>query len=109
MESQPKLATSYSSTDSVKRNSGIWGPVRRFGKAGLLRFYPNKEVVSFVLHLSFSMGFPSAGLSAAHFRADWLRDWSLAAKWPRLLITQLTAAYPPHQRSKCDEGWASLK
>ena len=38
--------------------------------------------------------FPSAGHSAAHLRADWLFDWSLAAKWARLLITQLTAAYP---------------
>ena len=48
--------------------------------------------------------FPSAGLSVAHFCADWLLDWSLAAKW--LLITQLTAAYPTYRRSKCDEGWA---
>ena len=45
------------------------------------------------LHLP-STRFPSAVPSAAHFRADWLHDWSLAAKWDRLLITQLTAAYP---------------
>ena len=52
---------------------------------------------------------PSAGLSAAHSQADLLLHWSLAAKWARLLITQLTAAYPTHQRTKHDEGWASLK
>ena len=40
--------------------------------------------------------FSSAGLSAAHFRTDWLLNWSLAAKWARQLITQLTAAYPTH-------------
>ena len=40
------------------------------------------------LHLSF----PSAGLSAAHFCADWLLNWSLEAKWARLLIT----TYPTH-------------
>ena len=44
----------------------------------------------------FSTRFPLAGLSAAHFRADWLLNWSLAAKWDGLLITQLTAAYPTH-------------
>ena len=43
-----------------------------------------------------STRFPSAGLSATHFHADWLLYWSLAAKWARLLITQLTAAYPTH-------------
>ena len=26
------------------RNSGIWGPVRRFGKVGLLRFYQEKTL-----------------------------------------------------------------
>ena len=41
-----------------------------------------------------STRFPSAGLSDAHFRADWLLDRSLEAKWAQLLITQLTAACP---------------
>ena len=53
--------------------------------------------------------FPTAGLSATHVCADWLLDWSLAAKWAQLLISQQTAAYPTHRRSKCDEGWAGLK
>ena len=40
MESQPKYATSYSQKNSNKHNLGrIWGPVRRFGKVGLLRFH----------------------------------------------------------------------
>ena len=51
--------------------------------------------------------FPSAGLSAAHFRTDWLLDLNLAAKWSRLLFTQLTTAYPIRRGSKCNEGWAS--
>ena len=48
------------------------------------------------LRLLLSARFPSAGLSAAHFRAVWLLNWSLEAKWARILITQLTAAYPTH-------------
>ena len=36
--------------------------------------------------------FPTAGISAAHVRADQLLNGSLAAKWARLLITYLTAA-----------------
>ena len=47
--------------------------------------------------------------SAAHFRKDWLLDWSLAAKWAWLLITRLIAAYPTHWRSKHNEGWTGLK
>ena len=39
MESQPKLATSYSQKNSSKQKSRIWPPVRSFGKVGLLRFY----------------------------------------------------------------------
>ena len=31
-----------------------------------------------------------------YFCADWLLNWSLVAKRARLLITQLTAAYPTH-------------
>ena len=56
-----------------------------------------------------STHFPSARLSAAHFRTGWVLSWSLSAKWARLLIPQLTAAYPTHWRSKQEEGWASLK
>ena len=32
------------------------------------------------------------------------RSWE--SKWAQLLITQLTAAYPTHWRSECNEGWA---
>ena len=56
-----------------------------------------------------STRFPSAGLSAAHFCTAWLLDWRLVAKWARLLITQLTAAYPTQWRSKHKEVWAGLK
>ena len=48
------------------------------------------------LHFLLSAHFPLTGLSATHFCADWLINWSLAAKWARLLITQLTVAYPTH-------------
>ena len=37
---------------------------------------------------------PAAGLSATDVWADWLLDWSLAAKWAQLLITYLCADYP---------------
>ena len=50
----------------------------------------------------FFTNFLSAGLLAAHCRTNWLLDWSLAAKWAWLLITQLTAAYPTHPRSNED-------
>ena len=49
--------------------------------------------------------FPSAGLSATHVRAGWLLDCSLGAKWARLLITYLAAAYWIHRRLKHNEGW----
>ena len=39
-----------------------------------------------------STGFPAAGLSTSHIRADWLHYWSSAAKWAQLLITYLVAA-----------------
>ena len=48
--------------------------------------------------------FPATGLTATYVRADWLLDWSLAAKWVQLLITYLAAAYPTHRRSKHNEG-----
>ena len=37
-----------------------------------------------------STRFPSSGLSVAHFPADWVLDWSLAAKWVRQQVTQLS-------------------
>ena len=47
----------------------------------------------FFLHLILiSTRFPAAGLSTSHIRADWLYDWSSAAKWAGLLITYLVAA-----------------
>ena len=42
------------------------------------------------------------GLSAAHFSAHLLLDWSLAVKWAPLQITT-TAAYPSRLRSNHDE------
>ena len=64
---------------------------------------PTYEVLSKLMKVSsnifsslLSTRFPSAGLSAAHFHADWLLYWSLAAKWAQLLITLLTAAYSAH-------------
>ena len=48
---------------------------------------------TFFFHLILiSTRFPAAGLSTSHIRADWLHDWSSAAKWARLLITYLVAA-----------------
>ena len=41
-ESQPKLATSNSQKKLNKHISEIWGPVQRFGKVGILRFYQVK-------------------------------------------------------------------
>ena len=73
-----------------------------------LRLIPSKDTVQLFLSL-LSTRFPSAGLSVAHFCAGWLLDWSLAAKWARLLITQQTAAYPTHRRIKRNQGWAGLK
>ena len=50
------------------------------------------HLLGFSLHLLLSTCFPAARLSASHVRADWLHDWSSAAKWPRLLlITYLVA------------------
>ena len=47
----------------------------------------------FFFHLILiSTRFPAAGLSTSHIRADWLHDWSSAAKWAQLLITYLVAA-----------------
>ena len=46
---------------------------------------------------------PAAGHSATHVRADWLLDWSLAAKWARLLITYLAASYLTLRWSKHNE------
>ena len=52
--------------------------------------------------------FPTAGLLAAQVRADWLLDWSLAAKWTWLLIYYLADAIPTHQISKNDKNCCSL-
>ena len=49
---------------------------------------------------------PDAGLLNSQVHTDWLHDWSLAAKWARILITYLDAANPIHQIFKHDEGWA---
>ena len=46
----------------------------------------------------------SAALSASHVDTDWLLDLSFAAKWARLLITNLAVTFPTHQRSKYSEG-----
>ena len=40
--------------------------------------------------------FSTTGLSAIDVHADWLLDRSLAAKWAKLLITYLDAAYLTH-------------
>ena len=42
MESQPKLATSYSQKKLTRHNLGIWGPDLRLGEFGSLRFYQSK-------------------------------------------------------------------
>ena len=65
------------------------------------------EEIQWFLHLWLLPAFHSAGLSDTNIRADWLHDWSLAAKWARILITYLDAANPIHQIFKHDEGWAS--
>ena len=39
MESQPKLATSYTPDNLNKQKLRIWQPVRSSGKVGLLRIY----------------------------------------------------------------------
>ena len=44
--------------------------------------------------------FSTAVLLATHVLADWLLDWSKAAKWSCILTTYLVAAYSTHQRSK---------
>ena len=56
-----------------------------------------------------STRFPSAGVSVAHFPADWVLDWSLAAKWVRLLVTQLSAAAYPNKmvEHSCLKYWRS--
>ena len=82
-------------------------PVLRFQTRDFQDTSPSEN--SFLHLYLLLIHFPSAGLSAAQFRVDWLLDWSLAAKWAQPLVTQLAAAYPPHWRSKCDEGWAALK
>ena len=35
--------------------------------------------------------FPGVGLSTSNVRADWLHDWSSAARWAQLLITYIVA------------------
>ena len=52
------------------------------------------------LDLILTCRFLLAGLSMAHFCADQLLDWSLAAKWARLLIT---STYPTHRSFKHGE------
>ena len=57
-----------------------------------------------LLHLSLLPACPTANHLVTHVCADLLLDWSLAAKWARLLITHLAAVHPTHQRSKHDGG-----
>ena len=60
-----------------------------------------------LLHLSLLPACPTANHSATHVCADLLLDWSLAAKWARLLTTHLAVAKPTHQSSKHDEELAN--
>ena len=54
--------------------------------------------VEFFYLLLLSTRFPEAGLSTSHVCADWLHDWSSAAKWAQLLITYLVAALSNTQK-----------
>ena len=49
-------------------------------------------LLAYFFHLPHSTQFPTAGLSTSYVCADWLHDWSSAAKWARLLIPYLVAA-----------------
>ena len=70
--------------------------------------YPFSSALSYVFNLSSPTRFPTAGLPAACVPAGWLLDRSMSAKYAQLLITYyLATAYPTHQRSKYDEGWAN--
>ena len=69
-------------------------PAIRSSKESIRRPKNRQSVIDGSTCFPSSTRFPSAGLSAAHFCADWLLNWSLAAKWAQLLITHLTAAYP---------------
>ena len=66
------------------------------GAAGNLKISDeNILVILKKLHLSLLPIFLKLTcLSVTSVSADWLLDWSLAAKWARLPITYLAAAYP---------------
>ena len=76
------------------------------GAAGNLKISDENILVTFKkLHLSLLPTFLQLTcLSVTSVSADWLLDWSLAAKWARLPITYLAAAYPTQTNFFCTKN-----
>ena len=64
-----------------------------------------KKASLYLLHLSFLLAFLQLVLQLRRLASQF--ELGSQAKWARLLISHLTAAYSTHQRSKHHEDWAA--